>query len=152
MNPRIERLFKLAHLILPAFIAANEDVLGNRKGIYLGISWELSDIDSIPHGQIIGDLPEEKADEKAEFVFEKIKRMKNKKECCSFQSENEEKKQFGGGVLATEFYVAASGFPPHLDQKFCTTLCMLADEMTGDRYLEIQKHSSEQVKKWLSRN
>ena len=149
---KIEHLFTLAKILLPAFIKAHKNVLGGRAGIYLAVRIINGKIEEPIEGKIIGQLTKEKVTEKQGFAEEKIKRMISESNFCSFQSENEDEKQFGGGIRGTYYYIAPSGFPPHLDQKFALLLAITAGEIRAKRYVEIMEVSYDKVNYWRAKN
>lgn len=151
-DTKIEHLFTLAKILLPAFIKAHKNVLGGRTGIYLAVRRINGRIDEPIEGKIIGQLAKEKVSEKQGFAEEKITRMDSKSNYCSFQSENEDQKQFGGGIRGTYYYIAPSGFPPHLDQKFALLLAITAGEIRVSRYAEIVHASYTKVNYWRGIN
>lgn len=136
-NESVIRLFAIAKLLMPAFVKIHRDILGSRKGVYLAIRPIYKNVGEPVFGEIIGELPCEKVEEKKKFAIEKINRMKTNGEYCSFQSENEEQKQFGGGIRATRYFISPSGFPPHLDQKFAIKVALMAEELRVKDFHEI---------------
>ena len=145
---RMQKIFNAAYMLLPAFLTLHEKTLGDRKGVYLAIR-EIGKNTSDPiEGGIIGFLPSDKIKEKKDFASEKINRMRKNNESCSFESENIEDKQFGGGIKATDYYIAPSGFPPHLDQKFALMVCLMVDEISISQYTDIKEASLAKVNKW----
>jgi hypothetical protein len=145
MNKRIERLFQIAHLLMPSFLEVHKDILGGRTGVYLAIHPIGKKIDKSVPGEVIGFLAPEKIEEKKYYATEKIIRMQSNDEYSSFESADDEKNQFGGGIRATDFFVAPSGFPPHLDQKFALLVCLFGEEVCVLNYVQINDNSLLQV-------
>lgn len=154
MRDKIQLLFASAHLLLPAFLATNEYRLGGRKGIYLAIheTDQGHSDEKMIYGEVIGELPADKIAEKEAFAAEKIIRMKANVEIASLLSENEDAKQFGGGIRATNVYIAPSGFPPHLDQEFAILLALLHQELSVEDYAYIKASTSDRVEYWKEKN
>ncbi len=151
-DQRSIRLFAIAKWLMPAFLEIHENVLGGRQGIFLAIRHIYAEVDIPADGEIIGYLPSEKVEEKKSYGTEKINRMKINDEWCSLQSENEEAKQFGGGIRTTNFYMGPSGFLPHLDQKFVIMVALLAGELRVREYEQIMTLSLPGVNAWRHRN
>lgn len=146
---RIERIFKVAELFLPTFIQLNKERLQERRGVALSVITILKDDESNIVGEdiIIGDLPTEKKAEKLNFAREKISRIRKNKEYSSFESADDAKKQYGGGIKANDtLYIAASGFPPDLDQEFIMLVSLIAGEMKMDNYNRIKILSYKSIK------
>ncbi len=148
-----EKIFELAQLLLPAFLERYKNELGDRKGIYLALKEKISSSPREMSGKLIGFIPHDKINEKMRYAFEKIDRLERRRiagynEVTSFESENATAGQFGGSILTNNYFMSGSGFPPHLDQKFITTLSLLVDEINYEQAKIIELVSAEQCKKW----
>lgn len=147
IEQRIERLFKLAELFLPAFLEANKAELDGRTGIALLITSNIDpNLEAVPRN--IGGLSIDRFTDKCKFVREKITRMYNNNEWCSFQSENEDQASYGGGIKASFVYIIPSGFPPHLDQKFALELAFIAEEISASEITFINTLSYSKIEYW----
>ena len=147
----MKKLFEAAQLLFPVFLATHEEQLGGRVGIVLVIA-ETTDILSA-RDIVLGVIHEEKVSEKRDFAYEKVERLyernkENPNELSSFASENVEEKKFGGGIKTKKYFLGASGLPPHLDQKFLISLCLLLNELNYTDALQIMEESFSQRKTW----
>jgi hypothetical protein len=150
---RIERIFKLAELELPAFLEAHRDELGDKIGIHIDIEPIHTPPGFMAKDKMIGLIPYGKRAEKQGFAREKNFRQKSRmkkypNECCSFESERVVGKKFGGGIKARDFFASGSNFPPHLDQKFLTHVFSLADEIDYHQCQKIMDASFLKRLKW----
>ncbi len=152
MDQKISRLFYLAEALFPAFEVAHRDILGGRKGIYLAIHKITEKDNSVIAGRIIGELHESKNWEKQQFAEEKIRRMMQNDEIASFQSENPDEQQYGGGIRATNYFVASSNLLPHLEQKFAIMLCIMAEELRVSEYEDIKNKTLININTWRKQN
>lgn len=145
----IEKLFTLAHLFLPAFLEAHKKEVGKRTGIALAIQHQ--NAVELKHVRKIGTLDDKRFHEKSAFARDKIYRMYETGDLCSFQSEDETKGQFGGGIRTKDFLIAPSGLPPHLDQEFAIQLAMLAGELCCVSAIAIKAVSYKRIQYWMQK-
>ncbi len=97
------------------FIEKNEAGLYGRKGcIFLAYD--------IPTGRFVylqlGYIPAEKVAEKMFFATEKMYRVLEGNLITSFDTEDIDKKKFGGAIRLGRYIFSTSGFPTHMDQEF----------------------------------
>ncbi len=145
MTDLTKKLFEVARALLPAFMLAHKNELGGRTGIVLAISTGDAPIDT----ELLGELSHDVFHQKRDLAFEKLDRIKRNKEITSFRSENEELRQFGGGIQVSEdLWISASGFPPDLDQKFLLDLCEVCDLINYRYKGHILSQSYERVAYW----
>ena len=138
-----DEVFKIAKLLLPAFIAVNAKELDGREGIHLALA--RIDNDATTENKIIsemiGEVPDDKKEEKKGFAHEKVIRLSERdhsgfNDVCSFETEDIPNKKYGGAIKSQSFYISASGFPPHLDQKFIILLCLLINNIEASRFIK----------------
>lgn len=159
---QIANIIEIAKLFLPIFIQLNKKELGNRKGIVFAIQKRSKTGKSVYLQKeiptiVLGDLPEEKVKEKTEFAIEKIRRLiyfqtyKNSSsggDVSSFESEDVPNKKFGGSIRTDNYFMSASGFPPHLDQKFLLELAIMTDQLSFYSAAQIDLVTWSEQKKW----
>ena len=155
------QIFRVAEMLLPAFIQAHKAELGDRKGLYIALlkrgTPKTENAREKALVKLIGYIPKEKQQEKMEYAMEKVSRLfyrnmgmtESEIEFSSFESENAEKKEFGGGIRTLNFYIAVSGFPPHLDQKFVLLLSLIIEEMSFHNASVIHTGTLEKQRKWI---
>jgi len=150
---KVEKLFGIAALLMPAFIEANKEALGeHRLGICLCIFPKDGDVNEPIPARILGSVPPERAKEKLVFAEEKIRRMRQNNYLTSFEDENESEKKFGGGIQTRSYFIAPSGFPPHLDQDFAILLANTVGDLNVSSYKEIRESTFRAVNKWKEVN
>jgi hypothetical protein len=156
-------IIEVAQQLLPIFIATNSKELGTKKGLCLAIlDIDIPSIDNVKENivtEFIGVIPENKLTEKQDFAIEKVLRLDDRNrnrryldvfELSSFDSEDEDKKQYGGGIRVKDFYLSASNFPPHLDQKFMLIVSVLCGQLTFTEAAKIDKDTFEKQRRWMS--
>jgi hypothetical protein len=156
-------IFQVAESILPGFIQAHQDELGDRKGLYAALlkkdTSKTKNSRKETRVKRIGYIPKEKQNEKLEYAIEKVSRLFFRNmtetgsniELSSFESENVEKKQFGGGITCKDYYMSVSGFPPHLDQKFVLLVALCVGQITFKQAHDIYERSYLQQQKWIKK-
>jgi len=149
---RIEELFVIAELLLPAFIKANEKELGGRVGLALAIIPRAEiDFNTIKYGvntRPVGVIEPDKFTEKSNFAHNKILYLFASGDMCSFQKESESTVIYGGGICTENYLIAPSGFPPHLDQKFALALANMAGDISYSKCIKIESVSRDRVESW----
>lgn len=158
---QITNIIKAVQLFLPLFIQLNKKELEDREGIVFAIQKRSKTGKSVfiqKEIKIItlGNLAEEKVAEKTTFAVEKIRRLiysqkYNKKsggDISSFESENVSEKKFGGAIRTNNYFMSASGFPPHLDQKLLLELALMVNELSFYSAAKIDLITWSQQKKW----
>lgn len=143
------RLLKLAKLLLPSFIEQHQEALKGRAGICLAVMTPGATKGFQTATCPIGNLPPERFGEEQHLAIEKVTRIQEFGHNTSFQTEDEEKGQYGGGIKVTdELYISASGFPPDLDQAFVVLLCDLCGLLNADRRMRIIEESRDGRIRW----
>jgi hypothetical protein len=143
------QIFKIARLMLSAFLEQHTKELDGRKGVCLAVMTKGNGNGHQTATCVIGSLPEAKRQEKERFAKEKVARIQCLGEDTSFQSEDEKKQQYGGGIKVRDgLWVSASGFPPDLDEKFVLMLALMCDELNRQQYGIISELSSERRTHW----
>lgn len=162
IQKRAKKIFKIAKWLLPIFIAEHKDELGDKQGLQLALLCTLCDRKVDLHKQVfrglIGRMPKDKLVEKAGFATEKVIRLYERNyvrgfdeaEYSSFESEDIENKQYGGGIFAGIFCISGSNFPPDLDQKFVIILSLLAGEIDFVRAGYIDVKTKEKQQYWIN--
>lgn len=150
-------LFETAEILLPAFIKNHQKELGGRTGVYMAILkiGETINVEQKIVTKLIGEIPLEKQNEKQRFAKEKVYRLhernrdsRDRTEFSSFDSEDPDRKKFGGGIRARDYYISVSGFPPHLDQKFVLLLCLFTKQLGFSLVDEIHTGTIIKQRKW----
>jgi len=137
---KIEELFELAELLLPAFLKAHKDEIGRRTGIALALSLNQGKIAG-SHVRKIGELSDQKYYEGRFRAQEKIQRMYRNREISSFQSLDVSKNEHGGGIRSDNFYIAPDGLGSLLNQKFAFMLAELVGDISLSKRMRIESLS-----------
>lgn len=147
--------FKTATLVFPTFIEAHEHMLGGRAALALGFNQGLVPVTGCSV-HYLGTFPPGKAEEKEGLAIKKIRVLQTRNsadfpDVSSFQTEDETLKQYGGGVRVGDCYYSASGFPPHLDQKFIIAVLLVANLITMKDAAFIEELTYEKQKNWFEK-
>lgn len=131
----IDEIFKIAERLWPAFLEKHKDELNGKEGIRFAVKERISANPREIVSKTIGILPAEKVDEKTFYSHEKITRLERRRiagydDVCSFESANEENKEFGGAILGHNYFLSGSNLPPELDQDFVIEVGLESDELT----------------------
>lgn len=143
------QIFKIARLMLPAFLEQHTKELDGRKGVCIAVMAKGNGDGYQTATCIIGSPPEAKRQQKERFAKEKVARIQSSGEDTSFQSENETKQQYGGGIKVRHgLWISASGFPPDLDEKFVLMIALMCDGLNSRQYGMIKELSFERRLYW----
>lgn len=122
----------------------NQKILGHRKGILLIVS-EIASPDNT-FEIILGEIPEDKIEEKRAHAKEKIARLRERNtagypDVTSFTSDNPEEKQYGGAIRTKNYYFSGSGLLPHPEEQFLILLGLITKELHDGMAVAIMQDS-----------
>ena len=153
--------YGIAKILMHAFIQANKEELDGREGVYLAVLHKTANKEAMEKQVetiLIGKMSKEKQAEKRTYAIEKVCRLfmlnnsnKDGIHRSSFQSEDALNKMFGGGIMIDDCYIAVSGFPPHLDQKFVTLFALMTNRMSFYDAYYIDMLTLEKQQKWMKK-
>jgi hypothetical protein len=140
----MKKIFDIATFLFPLFLEMNQKILGGRKGMIVVVS-EIN-VPSNTFEVILGEIPEEKLEEKRAYAKEKIARLRERNaagysDTTSFNSDNPEEKQYGGAIRTKHFYFSGSGLLPKPEEEFLIILGLLAKELNDGITVAIMEES-----------
>lgn len=158
INEFMKKLFSIAENILPGFIETHKNELNGREGGQLiAIPRIYSSELNSNNGffiKVLGNLPAEKRSQKETFARNKVNYLKSMLADISIVSSysgwDEEKGIYGGGIKTRNYIIAFSGFPPHLDQKFCIILALALNELDMSQAAELENATKEMQKQYAN--